>query len=151
MRRIALVVCFLGLSHIVQADSLPVGTWVQRRAPGQSASFTMTVEAAGNGRKLTYNLVGADAPAGALMTVLTQLDGKDAPVLIDGKPSGQTMGIRMIDSRDMFTILKFQGNEIGTSKSEVSVDGKVIKVENMMTTPGGNAEGTKSVEYWDKK
>jgi len=108
----------------------------------------MTVEAVGNGRKLTYKF-GPDA-AGMVMVVLTQLDGKDAPVLVNGKPSGQTMGIRMIDSRHTFAVLKLQGKEFGTSKGEVSADGKVLKVENMVATSAGNGE-VLQVEYWDKK
>jgi len=148
MRRIAVVVCFLSLSPLVQADSLPIGTWV-KRAPSPGAALTMTVEQVGNGRKLTYKY-GPDAP-GMVMVVLTQLDGKDVPILVDGKPTDQTMGIRMIDSRHTFTVLKLQGKETGIAKSEVSANGKVLKVEIMMATPGVKEEGAKVVEYWDKK
>src|SRR5712692_6049054 len=98
MRRVAFVVCLLSLSPIVRADSLPIGTWV-RRDPQQGIRLTMTVEAVGTGRKLTYKVVGPDAPGGIVSTVLTQLDGKDVPVLVNGKPTGQTMAIRTIDSR----------------------------------------------------
>jgi hypothetical protein len=148
MRRIAVVVCFLSLSPLVQADSLPIGTWV-KRDPSPGTALTMTVEQVGNGRKLTYKY-GPDAP-GMVTVVLTQLDGKDVPILVDGKPTDQTMGIRMIDSRHTFTVLKFQGKETGIAKSEVSADGKVLKVEIMMATPGVKEEGAKAVEYWDKK
>lgn len=146
MKRIAVVVCVLGLSLMVQADVLPVGTWVHRD-PAPGAPLTMTVEAVGNGRKLTYKF-GPDAPV-RVMVILTQLDGKDAPVLADGQPMGHTMGIRTIDSRHTFAVLKIKGQEYGTSKSEVSADGRVLKVE-MMATSAGNGE-VLMVEYWDKK
>jgi hypothetical protein len=146
MRRIAVVVCFLGLCAVVQADGLPTGTWV-RRDPLPGGPLTLTVEAAGTGRKLTYKF-GPNAPAGSVMVVVTQLDGKDAPVLLDGKPTGQTMAIRLIDSRHTFAVMKFEGKEGTTAKSELSADGKVLKVENMMPT-AGNA--VVMVEYWDKK
>src|SRR5712692_454654 len=127
MKRIALVACLFSLSPIVRADSLPVGTWIQR-SPQPGGSITMTVEAVGPGRKLTYTISGPNATR-SVMTVLTQLDGKDAEVLLDGKPTGETMAIRMIDSRHTFAVLKMQGKEMGTSKGEVSADGKVLKVE----------------------
>jgi hypothetical protein len=148
MRRIAVVVCFLSLCAWVQADGLPTGTWV-RRDPLPGGALTLTVEAVGSGRKLTYNF-GPNAPAGSVMVVVTQLDGKDAPVLLDGKPTGQTMAIRLIDSRHTFAVMKFQGKEGTTAKSELSADGKVLKVENMMPTSGGNGPVV-LVEYWDKK
>ena len=146
MRRIAVVVCVLGLCALVQADGLPTGTWV-RRDPLPGGALTLTVEAAGTGRKLTYKFA-PNAPAGSVMVVVTQLDGKDAAVLLDGKPTGQTMAIRLIDSRHTFAVMKFEGKEGTTAKSELSADGKVLKVENMMPT-AGNA--VVMVEYWDKK
>ena len=53
----------------------------------------MTVEAVGTGWRLTYKIAG-QAPGSPVSTVLTPLDGKDVPLLIDGKPSGETMGIK---------------------------------------------------------
>ena len=143
MKRTALVLCLLSLGQFVRAESLPVGTWVQRTS---QAPLTLTIEAVGAARKLTYTGAGQQ---GAL-TVLTQLDGKDAPVLLNGKPSGQTMAIRVIDSRHTFAIMKFQGKETSTSKAELSPDGKVIKVENIMTGTNGGGALT-YVDYWDKK
>jgi hypothetical protein len=129
-------------------DSLPVGTWVRRDAK-EPVHITMKVEAAGAGLKLTYTVVSAQAPAGQVMTVLTQLDGKDAPTMIDGKPSGQTMAIRSIDNRHAVGVVKFQGQQMGTSKSEISLDGKVLKVDN--TATGADGKPATTVEYWDKK
>ena len=148
MRRFAVVVCVLSFCSLVHTDSLPTGTWV-RRDPLPAGPHTLTVEAVGNGRKLTYRF-GPDAPAGTVMTVLTQLDGKDAAVSLDGKPTGQTMAIRLVDSRHTFAVMKFQGKETSTAKSELSADGKVLKVENMMGTSEGKATVVQ-VELWDKK
>ena len=67
-------------------------------------------------------------------TVLTPLDGKDVPLLVNGKPSGQTMGIKRIDSRHTVTVLRFQGKETGISKAEISPDGKVLKIETDYAT-----------------
>lgn len=145
MRPIAVVVCLLGLSVLVDADSLPTGTWV-RRNPLPGGAIALTVEAAGSGRKLTYKF----ADPSMVMTVVTQLDFKDAPVLLNGQPTGQTMAIKLIDDRHTFALVKFQGKEGSTAKSELSADGKVLKVENMMPSAGGGGQVV-MVEYWDKK
>ena len=146
MRPIAVVACLLGLSALVHADGLPTGTWV-RRNPLPDGPTSLSVEAAGSGRKLTYRF----ADPNKVMTIVTQLDGKDAPVLLNGQPTGQTMAIKRIDDRHVFAVVKFQGNEGSNAKSELSADGKVLKVENMLPSSAGAAGRVIEVEYWDKK
>ena len=146
MRRVAIVVCVFSLCARIHADSLPTGTWV-RRDPQPGGAVTLIVEAAGSGRKLTYKFP-ENAPMGPVLVVLTQLDGKDAPVLLDGKPTGQTMAIKLIDSRHTFAVMKFQGKETSTAKSELSADGRVLTVENITPTAG---KPDVQIEHWDKK
>ena len=143
----AFVVCLLSLSSMVGADSLWSGTWVLRELP-QGGRLIMTVEEVGTGWKLTYKVVGPDAPGSTVSTVLTSLNGKDVPVLLNGKPSGQTMGIRRIDSRHTVTVLRFRGKETGISKAELSSNGKVLKVETdyVVSNPIG-----KEIQYWDRQ
>jgi hypothetical protein len=143
----AFVVCLLSLSSMVGADSLWSGTWVLREPPHEGR-LIMTVEEVGTGWKLTYKVVGPDASGSTVSTVLTSLNGKDVPVLVNGKPSGQTMGIRRIDSRHTVTVLKFQGKETGISKAELSPNGKVLKVETNYAT--SNPIG-KEIQYWDRQ
>jgi len=145
MRRNAIAVCLLGLTILVHADGLPTGTWVLRN-PLPGGPIALTVEAAGSGRKLTYKFAEADK----VMTLVTQLDGKDVPVLLNGQPTGQTMAIKQIDARHVFAVIKFQGNDASNSKSELSADGRVLKVENMTPAAGGAGQ-VFQVEYWDKK
>jgi hypothetical protein len=147
MKRIAVVVGLLSLSATVWADSPWVGTWVQRK-PG---ILTMIVEETGNALKFSYKIVGPGAPADPIMTIQSQLDGKDVPVLINGQPTGQTTAIRRIDSHHTLTVMKYQGKETGTSKSEISADGKVLKVDNDNTVSSPNGTAGKSTQYWDKK
>jgi hypothetical protein len=143
MRGTWLVIGVICLTPFLRADGLPNGTYVRRASDGVHS--TMIVEAAGSGRKLTFKV---DVPGGVTtMVVTTQLDGKDAPVLVDGKPSGETMAIRMVDDRHVVNILKMNGSVVATEKSEVSADGKLIKVET--TTPAPGTPNT--IEYWDKK
>jgi hypothetical protein len=108
----------------------------------------MAVEEVGTGWKLPYKVVGPVASGTIVSTVLTQLDGKDVPVLVEGKPSGQTMGIKKIDSRHTVGVVKFQGKEMGISKSEISPDGKVFRIETDYAP--SNPIG-KEVQYWDRQ
>ncbi len=143
----AFVVCLLSLSSIVGGENLWSGTWVLREPP-QGGRLTMTVEEVGSGWKLTYKIVGPDAPGPIYSTVLTQLDGKDVPVLVEGKPSGQTMGINKIDRRHTVGVVKFQGKEMGISKGELSPNGKILKVE---TDYADSNPIRKEIQYWDRQ
>jgi hypothetical protein len=79
----AFVICLLSLSSLVGAESLWSGTWILR-GPPQRDRLIMTIEEAGAGWKLTHQVVGPDASGSTSSTVLTPLDGKDVPVLVDG-------------------------------------------------------------------
>jgi hypothetical protein len=150
MRRMAFVVCLLSLSSMAVADGLWNGTWVLREAqPG--GQLTMKLEEVSTGWKVTYKVVGPGAEGASDTFIMTPLDGKDAPVLIDGKPSGQTMGIKKIDSHHTVNVIKFEGKEIGTSKSELSANGKVIKVETDYPDSNPGAPAGKQIQYWDRK
>jgi len=144
MRRFASAVCVAALIPLLRAE-LPTGTWV-RRPNKDDLGATMIVEAAGRGRKLTFKVA---LPGGgtSTMIVTTQGDGKDEPVSIDGKPSPETMAIRFVDDRHMINIIKLSGTTMVTQKSEVSADGRLIKVVSSADAPGQQ----NGVEYWDKK
>ena len=148
IHRIALfVVCLLSLSSMVSADSLWSGAWVLR-VPPQGGRLIMTVEEVDAGWNLTYQVVGPDAPASTVSTVQTPLNGKEVPLLVNGRPSGQTMGIKRIDPHRTVTVLRFKGKETGVSKAEISPDGKVLKIETdyVSSNPIG-----KEVQYWDRQ
>ncbi len=150
MRAILEGLCLVAAAAIAQAQ-LPTGTWVKRG--GDGGRLAMTIEHAGTGFRLTYRIIGDDGrPTGQmLLTLTTQLDGKDAPVMSNGKPTGETMAIRRVDDAHTQTFLKVNGEPFGTSKSELSRDGKRIKVENTYTRNAlGQAPGT-VVEYWEKR
>ena len=128
MKRFAIAVCLVALAASARAQIAP-GTWIKRSGtPG----MIMIVESVGSGLKLTYRMIGADGKPMSqyVMTVVTMLDGKDAAVLVDGKRGDETMAVKRIDASHTFTVMKMQGKEFGTSKMEVSGDGKVLKVEN---------------------
>jgi len=153
MKRMALFVVLLALSSESWAASPWSGVWVLRDST-KGFRLTMTLVEVGAGWKITYRIPVPDARGAAVssvMTIETKLDGKEVPNLVDGKPSGQTMEIRKIDSRHTFTVVKFQGKQTGISKSELSPDGKVIKTENEIAVSGPNGMAGKKIQYWDKQ
>jgi hypothetical protein len=153
MKRMACFVALLAVSTPSWAASSWSGVWLLRES---AAGFrlTMTIEDVGAGWKITYRIPAPAARGTAttsVMTVETALDGKDAPNLVDGKPSGQSMQIRKIDERHTNTVLKFQGKQTGISKSELSADGKTITAENDYLDSAANESASKQIQHWDKQ
>ena len=149
MTRLPHALFLLAIIATAQADMglLGTGTWVQR-----DGVLVLTVEPAGADRKLTYRTRGPDGKfVKGELTHVTTGDGKDAPMLIDGKPTGQSMAIRKVGVNQTHTVLKLNGKECGISKSEVSADGKVLKSETEYTNPACGAVGKKTVTFWDRK
>jgi hypothetical protein len=150
MKRFAIVVCLIStVSGALAQLPLPIGTWIKR--PSSTPPMMMVIESAGPGIKITYRMLGPDGKAmnQAVVTVVTALDGKEAPMMIDGKDSGQTMATLRTDANHATTIIKMQGKDFGKSTTELSPDGKTMKVENDYSTT--NPSAGKQVEYWDKR
>jgi hypothetical protein len=126
-----------------------VGTWV-RKATGSEPAMIMVVEPCCNGgRRLTYHL--AINASKALLTIASPFDGSDAPMLVNGKPSGETMGIKRLDDHHYFTVVKMNGKPFGTSKATLSPDAKVLTVLNDNSSPAGGQAAGKTTEVWVKQ
>jgi len=139
-----LLAAFLVLPRILFAADPALGTWVKNDVP-----IVMTIEPyGGGGWKITYHIkMGAKE---TLMTLESHMDGSEASVMLDGKPSGETMAIKRVDDRHTFTVLKMNGQPFGTSKCEMSADGKTLTVQNDMTAMAGNP-AAKATEIWNRK
>src|SRR5689334_21215506 len=111
MRYIAGLACILCIVPILSGASMPVGTWV-RRDTKQGLANTLIIETSGSGWKLTFKIQAANGTSTLVAT--TQGDGKDAVVSIDGKPSNQTMAIRIVDDRHTINTLKMSGQTMLT-------------------------------------
>ena len=133
----------IGASPAVAADS-PIGTWVKKGEVGKP-TMILTIEEWSPGKaKLTWRI----AQAKMVLTVVSALDGSEAPLLINGKPSGQTMAVKLLDKRHTVTTAKMNGKPFGTSKATFSDDFKTMTVENdYAASAGGNTAG-KSTEIW---
>jgi hypothetical protein len=141
MKRIVAALLLFAVAAGAQAQ-IAVGTWVMREHP----QMTMIVSAAGAGYDVTYHFATADGKS-VTMTLTTALDGSETPFLIDGKPSGQTYIGTRIDSHHVVGIMKMDGRQSGSMKSELSADGNTITVENDSSAIGGG----KKVEHWDRR
>lgn len=110
----------------------------------------MTVEACCHGgRRLTYHILMGNAET--LLTIESPFDGSEAPVLMAGKPSGETMAIKQVDDHHVFTVVKMNGKPFGTSNATLSSDGRTLTVINEYSaSSGGNPLG-KSTEVWVRK
>ena len=146
---LAAVVVLLTISAALEAQMV-VGTWVRtptKTAPGQ---MTMTVEpCCGSGYKLTYRF--ATGQQTMVMTVSSPFDGTEVPVLVDGKPSGETMAIKRVDDHHASTVLKMNGEPFGTSQSTLSADGKTISVINEVTNAASGNPVGKVTETWTRQ
>ena len=129
----------------VQAADSPVGTWLKKEANGKT-SMTMTIEKWGDSAKLIYHI--KDPPI--VLTIASALDGSESPVLMNGKPSGETMAIKLVDKMHSVTIVKMGGKPFGTSKGTFSPDFNTLTVENDFPAAAGGAAG-KTTEHWVRK
>jgi hypothetical protein len=111
----------------------------------------MVIEEANPGIKITYRTLGPDgAPEEQnVVTVVTALDGKEAPMMMDGKPTGQTMATLRTGVYVASSVVRLEGKTLRTSVAELSADGKTLTVENDMSATDPGAE--KKKEIWDKK
>jgi len=127
-----------------------LGTWIRQAGPATPGEIVMTVEACCNGgRRLSYRIrMGGTEQQ---MVVESPFDGKEVPVLVDGKPSGETMAITLVDPRHTSTIVKMNGKPFGISKATLSADGRTLTVENEFSSAvGGNPAG-RTTETWVRK
>jgi hypothetical protein len=126
-----------------------VGTWA--RDSSGHVQMTMTVETCcgANGRRLTYHI-----PMKSMtmeLTVDSPFDGSEAPVMMSGKPTGETMAIKWLDDHHTFTVLKMNGKPLGTSKASLSADRKKLTVENDMSVGMPGQQAGKTTEVWVKQ
>jgi hypothetical protein len=127
----------------VQAQFGVGTTWV--RTDAAAKGLTMSVEACCNGGlRLIYQVAAVAGQPATTMTVDSPMDGKEVPVVVAGKPSGQTMAITRVDDRHYTSVSKANGQLFGTSSATVSADGKSMTVESVTL-------GTKTIETWVRK
>lgn len=142
------------MATLASADPV-IGTWVKTSDTADhgkaSLGTTLTVTAgAVGGLNLTYHIKVADGNTVQLV-VETKLDGSDAPSLVNGKPSGQTMAIKRVDQNHFVSVTKQKGKIAGRSRGEISADGKTLAVHNEIEGPAAGGAKQETDEVWTKQ
>src|SRR4029079_17820931 len=123
------------------ADS-PIGTYLKKAEAGKPA-MTMTIEQWAPGKaKLTYHI--KDPPI--VLTIVSALDGSESPVLMNGKPSGETMAIKLVDKLHSVSVVKMDGKPFGTSKGTFAPDFSTLTVENDFNGAAAGSAAGQSTE-----
>ena len=105
---------------------LEIGTWV-KTATANMPELRIKIEACcGGGRRLTYLI--ATGATKTTLTIDTKLDGAEVPVVVDGKPTAETMIIKRVDAHHATNILKMNGKLFASSTATLSADGKTLTV-----------------------
>ena len=140
---VVVLVCAFGFPSALRAQ-LGIGTWVRQGDDLKAVTMTMTVEACCHGgRKLTYHISMKNG-TNSVMTVESPFDGTEVPVLVGGKPSGETMAIKRVDAHHTLTVMTMGRQPFGTSRATISADGNTITVVNDMSVG-------KTTETWVRK
>jgi hypothetical protein len=143
---VASLLSLIGASPAAAADS-PVGTWVKKGEAGKPA-MTLTIDEWSPSKcKLTWRITELKM----VLTLVATPDGSFAPLLVNGKPSGETMSIKFIDKRHAAGTVKMNGKAFGTSKSTLSEDFKTMTVENDFSESVGGNKAGKSTEIWTRQ
>jgi hypothetical protein len=147
---ICAVAMLLGSVRPAAAADSPVGTW---KAMGDFSNakgeMTMVIERWGKGgAKLTYRMVGQPI----VLTIEAKLDGSDAPLFMNGQPTGETMALKRLDGHHASNVLKMNGKQFGTSTATFSDDFSKLTIENQVqeATQVGPPPG-KTTEIWTRK
>jgi len=148
------MVGFFAASLALPAADPSLGTWVLRSdsaAAGDTEQATLTVASWGRGgRQLKYSIVLPEIGVSTLV-IQTAMDGKDAPVIINGRNIGETMAIKRQDSHHATSVVKWNGTPTGTSTEAISDDGKTMTVITDMTTDSPTARQGKQTQVWEKQ
>lgn len=127
---------------------LGVGTtWVRTDAAGKG--IVLNVEACCNGGlRLVYQIPPMGGQPASTMSIDSPMNGTEAPTLIAGKPSGQTMAIKRVDDHHLTAIVKMNGQPFATFSGTVSPDNKSMTVDGVH---GTGSQAQKITETWVRK
>jgi hypothetical protein len=156
MRSMAAVRRLIGASAFLWAlgwagqahAQLGVGTTWLRTDP-QGKGIVLSVEACCNGGlRLIWQIPPMGGQPASTMTVDSPMNGTEVPVLIAGKPSGETMAIKRVDDHHYSAIVKMNGQPFGTSNGTVSADNRTMTVDSAF---GVGSQPQKTTETWVRK
>jgi hypothetical protein len=122
-------------------------TWVRTDAAGKGIVLNLEACCKG-GLRLVYQIPPMGGQPASTMTVDSPMDGTEAPVLIAGKPSGETMAIKRADDHHLTAVVKMNGQPFATYKATISPDNKSMTVDGVS---GTESQTQKLTETWVRK
>ena len=154
MKNTLCAVCFLAASLSLAAAEPDVGTWVLRSdsaAAGDTEQATLTVTSWGHGgRQFSYSIVLPGMGVSSIV-IKTAMDGREAPVIVNGRNIGETMAIKRQDSRHASSVVKWNGTPTGTSSETVSGDGSTLTIVTDLEADTPTAPAGKQTQVWVKQ
>ena len=133
-----------GWASYVHAQLSVGSTWL--RTDGHVKGMTLSVAACCNGGlRLTWRIPAMGAQPASTMTVDSPMNGTEVPVLVGGKPTGETMAITRVGDRHYRAIVKMNGQPFGTSNGTISPDNKTMTVDSAFV---GGGQTQKITETW---
>ena len=145
------IVGLAGAAPRAQSPDPMLGTWKLNVEKSKSPykSGTSVIEAAGDGVKVTADMVGADGTA-YHWTWTAKYDGKDVPITgTTPFGAGTVAALTRVDARTAKIVGKQDGQEILTQTITTSADGKTRTV----TTKRKDAKGqpVETVSVYDRQ
>jgi hypothetical protein len=140
------------VSTQAQIDDGWLGTWKEnvdkssyRPGPGPKSPTVVKWERDGQSLKITMDGVD-EKGAPSHSVVVSQLDGKDAPVT--GGPSLMTRAIKLVDARTYEIVTRLGGKELTSTRAILSPSGQLQR----FVTTGTNAQGqaVSDIIIWEK-
>jgi hypothetical protein len=143
----ALAGLVVSASPAAAADS-PVGTWVREGGDPAKPQETMVIESWGvGGTRLGTSTNGA----ASVGTIMSNLDGADSPVVVNGKASTATVALTLLDEHTLTTVTKINLRTIGASKWTFSPDFTRLTIEDDFAEAVPGTPVGRSVERWTRK
>jgi hypothetical protein len=139
---------------LAQTDTY-LGTWKLNLAKSNygatppTKSETRTITPQGDGVKISFEGVSANGSPIAY-SYTTKYDGKDSPVSGVGHPKAADMiAVKRVDANTILQTDKKAGKVVGSNRSVISKDGKVLTITSKGVGPDGQPRDT--VTVWDKQ
>jgi len=151
---IRLLIAWAALGSVAFGADLFVGTWKLRAPEAPLVSSVLQITSGLTHRltyKMTYTAASGVSPNPVTEMFVTALDGKDSTATLgNGGQAPVKMAVTRVDDRHWTAAVKSGGTVTSTSKVEVSVDGKVLKIDTEARLPTGKMlPGT--TQYWDRQ
>jgi hypothetical protein len=148
-RSVGVFALLLALGWAGQAHAqLGAGTtWLRTDAQGKG--IVLTLEACCNGGlRFIWQIPSMGGQPASTMTVDSPMNGTEAPAVVGGKPTGQTMAITRVDDHHYRAVVKMNGQPFGTSDGTVSADNRTMTVNSAF---GTGSQAQKTIETWVRK